>query len=112
MPVSPTTLPGIVPQNFPISLIPALSNQNTEFNAWCKPVGTNNRLKNPYNPAPIGPKPDIASPKLIDILYKAGHTTINIPDIKSIITVEIIGTKRFPPKNDKAIGNWIFEKCV
>ena len=44
-----------LPQNLPISFIPATLNQNTEFTAWCNPTGINNLLKNPYIPTPTGP---------------------------------------------------------
>ena len=47
IPVTPFTPPSICPQNLPISSIPAILNQNTEFNAWCNPNGINNLLKNP-----------------------------------------------------------------
>ena len=35
------------PKKFGMSLMPATSNQNTEFNAWCKPTGMSKRLKKP-----------------------------------------------------------------
>ena len=52
IPVFPiTAVPSAIdfapPRKFGISFIPATSNQNTEFNAWCKPTGINNLLKNP-----------------------------------------------------------------
>src|SRR5699024_10520816 len=49
-------------KNLPISLIAPTSNQKTEFNAWCKPVGISKRLKNQYSPAPAEPKRLIAVP--------------------------------------------------
>ena len=47
IPVVPITPPSAFPQNFAISLIPATSNQNTEFSAWCRPNGISSRLKKP-----------------------------------------------------------------
>ena len=49
-------------QKFPISLIPATSNQNTELSAWWSPVGINNLLKNAYIPDPTAPVETIALP--------------------------------------------------
>src|SRR5690625_6004367 len=67
-------------QKFPMSSIPATSNQNTEFNAWCNPVGINNLLKNPYNEAPLNYK------LLIDIPNETSPE-INIGQKKNMMDV-------------------------
>src|SRR5690625_3518195 len=92
-------------QKFPISSIPATSNQNTEFNAWCNPVGINNLLKNPYNPAPINSKLLIAVPNETSPENTIGQTKNMIAVATNIDIAVMMGTSLLPLKNARKSGN-------
>ena len=108
IPVCPNIPPGLVPQNLPISSIPATSNQNTEFNAWWRPNGINNLLKNAYIPAPIDPVEIIASPNATNAPYTTGHTKNNINVAISDAPAVTIATHLLPLKKLRAAGNLVF----
>ena len=97
-------------QKFPISLIPATSNQKTEFNAWCNPVGISKRLKNPYKPAPTAPNLLIDVPKVTKPEKTTGQTNNRIIETTIIAIEVIIGAKRFPLKKASAVGSLVVWK--
>src|SRR5699024_10615475 len=100
----PLTAPSPV-WNLAISFIPAKSNQNTAFNAWCNPVGINKRLKKPYKNAPPGPKSNIHVPNVTIAEYTTGQTHNIITAINILKNAVKIGTKRLPLRNDNAVGS-------
>ncbi|MPN33237.1 hypothetical protein SDC9_180721 [bioreactor metagenome] len=53
----------------------------------------------------MNPKPEIPLPNATNTSYTLGQMNNKIAETTNIPNADIIGTNRFPLKNDKAIGN-------
>ena len=100
----------LLDQNLVRSEIPATSNQNTEFKAWCIPKGIKSLFKKAQRPAPKAPKQEISSPRATKPLQIRDHTKQRITTAIKEKQAVTIATQRLPEKKSKNCGSFVEQK--